>query len=48
MKGTWLFMPKAHVPNKIRREQSDLKILRAAVKNFGKFGYANSSIYQIA
>jgi len=41
-------MAKNTVTNKQRREESDARIIDAAIKNFGKNGYTHSSIATIA
>jgi len=41
-------MTTNHVPNSKRREESDAKIINAAIKDFGIYGYSHCSISQIA
>lgn len=41
-------MKVQHVPNKIRREESDTRIINAAIKVFGLYGFTSSTISKIA
>lgn len=41
-------MGAKHIPNTQRRKESDAKIISAAIKNFGLYGYAQASISKIA